>query len=864
MTLGKQRSASDRSVPMQAFSFVPPNLGPAEGQKIMRACNGCRKRKIKCDAATTNTWPCSACTRLKLVCIPPTIGHDGDFSSHGQISEPSQQPPPMSVLHSADLNPSSQNISHQSLLIDRAHTQNMGSGRAYNDESRLYQAQPYIEHVQNPQDLYQHLAPSHLLPLQHNDTFQHNTDLYTASPPNTLLTTIDAPSYPKSEQSNAEDLSDALGDLKIDESGVAAYIRQPRKGERDPEVPTAEEGDAKLPPCISTSGATIRIPPELMPSDDEAMEYFDIYFTHIHFYVPVVHRGHLYQQWQSDKTSISPLLLEAIFACAGRMSDDPAQGAQWLALGNRHEAAFMEAPRLSTIQALLLLLKAREGSPKKGYFYRSWQTVKTMVSMAKDLDLHEHHSYHAEGLPCGLDTVECLVQTRVWQTLLVVETMIGGPQGRSDFGVDPDAVEYSTTLDIPNLDAFEIERSRLFAYFIRNVRSIRLITDSYHKLKKQPDWGANPRFIENNTLIPDWLASLPADLQVTYPQDGSPPWLPSHLVGNMHSHFHLSIIILHRPQLLASKSFAAGGKWRTHMVLCYNSAKKLCRLQEAIVRSFGLNGLFYMQRGISFTVYGILTCTMLHLIAITSPDPELNSDARIYFTRHMRLLEQCAAAWPVPDLQESINQLRLAFSADINKPFELKRSFPYGSPSDQYHPSPPMNSHCMSTSFAASCPEQNQLTYGTHALTPPISAEVNDKPDPILQELMHGHDQNQSLLNIPLADNSSWDPTRIINQWDLAFSGGGSNASSANSPPPSVTNPSHNDQSIPAQYHIQFSQTAKMPSIPAPQPMVPPTYSNIQPVISARDWQRSVASVYDPHGLKRRWDHQLPLDHNRG
>lgn len=170
-------------------------------------------------------------------------------------------------------------------------------------------------------------------------------------------------------------------------------------------------------------------------------------------------------------------------------------------------------------------------------------------------------------------------------------------------------------MDIPNLDAFEIERSRLFAYFIRNVRSIRLITDSYHKLKKQPDWGANPRFIENNTLIPDWLASLPADLQVTYPQDGSPPWLPSHLVGNMHSHFHLSIIILHRPQLLASKSFAAGGKWRTHMVLCYNSAKKLCRLQEAIVRSFGLNGLFYMQRGISFTVYGILTCTMLHLVS---------------------------------------------------------------------------------------------------------------------------------------------------------------------------------------------------------------------------------------------------------
>lgn len=52
-----------------------------------------------------------------------------------------------------------------------------------------------------------------------------------------------------------------------------------------------------------------------------------------------------------------------------------------------------------------------------------------MVSMAKDLELDEHYASHAEDKLCGLDPVECLVQTRVWQTLLVVEIMIGGPQG---------------------------------------------------------------------------------------------------------------------------------------------------------------------------------------------------------------------------------------------------------------------------------------------------------------------------------------------------------------------------------------------------------------------------------------------------
>src|SRR6195952_1688676 len=50
----------------------------------MRACEGCRRRKIKCDAATTNTWPCSACIRLKLHCVPPTVNYDQEFTRNSQ------------------------------------------------------------------------------------------------------------------------------------------------------------------------------------------------------------------------------------------------------------------------------------------------------------------------------------------------------------------------------------------------------------------------------------------------------------------------------------------------------------------------------------------------------------------------------------------------------------------------------------------------------------------------------------------------------------------------------------------------------------------------------------------------------------
>jgi hypothetical protein len=114
----------------------------------------------------------------------------------------------------------------------------------------------------------------------------------------------------------------------------APYIRRQRKDRVEPDAPVQDEVEERLPPLSTGAGATIRIPPELMPDDEDVMNYFKIYFDEIHPYVPVIPRAHLYYQWQNDRRSISPLLLEALFACAGRLSDEPSEGAQWLAMAN--------------------------------------------------------------------------------------------------------------------------------------------------------------------------------------------------------------------------------------------------------------------------------------------------------------------------------------------------------------------------------------------------------------------------------------------------------------------------------------------------------------------------------------------------
>lgn len=89
----------------------------------------------------------------------------------------------------------------------------------------------------------------------------------------------------------------------------------------------------------------------------------------------------------------------------------------------------MDIPRLSTLQALLMILKAREAAPKRGYYYRSWMTVVQCVQMAKDLGLDEHYEDHQAGRHCDSSPAECQLRTRIWQTIFVCEIMVGTPQG---------------------------------------------------------------------------------------------------------------------------------------------------------------------------------------------------------------------------------------------------------------------------------------------------------------------------------------------------------------------------------------------------------------------------------------------------
>jgi hypothetical protein len=92
-----------------------------------------------------------------------------------------------------------------------------------------------------------------------------------------------------------------------------------------------EEYEMNLPNTASPDGK-IRIPTEMMPSENQALQYFDYFFSNIHPFVPVLNRQFFYNQWATDRESISPLLLESIFACTTSMLESHPEGNRWLAL----------------------------------------------------------------------------------------------------------------------------------------------------------------------------------------------------------------------------------------------------------------------------------------------------------------------------------------------------------------------------------------------------------------------------------------------------------------------------------------------------------------------------------------------------
>lgn len=231
-------------------------------------------------------------------------------------------------------------------------------------------------------------------------------------------------------------------------------------------------------------------------------------------------------------------------------------------------------------------------------------------------------------------------------------------------------------------------------------------------------------------------------------------------------------------------------------------------------------------------------------------------------------------AWPMEEMKAQIEALREAFSADKDKPFELKASFPFGTPSDTYAASPPPDSQYYQTQIPEeerSHPPANAPYSSLQVMTPPVSrgsgfetsqlqpnngGMVAAAYDPATSTNNYGQAYPQPALTG--LEEINWNPAPILAQWDEAFA----IPPAALAPTPlTASTPSSVPLSMlqqqphqmlpispprPSPYQAQFPPPGQQPSIPMPSA----TYSTS--FVSPKQWQQSVANVMDPYGHKRR------------
>lgn len=185
----------------------------------MRACEGCRRRKIKCDAATTNAWPCGACVRLKQNCVPPTFSYDQNQVVNSNMSGFER------VLDFENSSGDDEYTQHQSATqafeLDSSIGHQQSRSGPYRDGLGVFQTPPYSERDLSHQDLSYDCITR--VPVHVEGPFRDQAS-FDGSLGSTL--TASESSSVWNEQYSAAGLSSMLGELKIDESGVGMFSQQ--------------------------------------------------------------------------------------------------------------------------------------------------------------------------------------------------------------------------------------------------------------------------------------------------------------------------------------------------------------------------------------------------------------------------------------------------------------------------------------------------------------------------------------------------------------------------------------------------------------------------------------------------------------
>ncbi|KAI8145110.1 fungal-specific transcription factor domain-containing protein [Fennellomyces sp. T-0311] len=612
--------------------------------KSMRACDECRKRKVKCDGVQ----PCSKCRKSEIPCVfaklPPKRGPPKQYIELLEAR--------LHLIEKAlrTIDGPARRILDDALALD--------SVKALNSPSSQEDAMEASVKEEDEGPSVSSAAPCSPTPqsIDEADRFSIN-EIGQAMYVNDIKARIDR--IPSIHNSDANPMS--FGKQSPHKYSADNTADSPQKMDTD----AASEASSSVPTALPHD-----VPQSLIKT----------YFAQVHKYVPMIHNPYFYKQLANKTDPPSPLLLYAMCAVASRWTGDytGASSGQIAPGFLYYQRAFAkideysDAPRVSTIQALVLLTKYQEYYRRLGFFHRPGLYLGMAVRMCNDLGLPKLDP--APGP--DEDPQEYEEKKRTFWMVFIYDLMMSIEQGREPYFANIECTtEYplATSEEGPYLEEV-VTNNNVVIQLARILSDIllmsRRVTTRQHA---QGDQRSQVQIIEEqgklfllNTHLENFVHELPASLtyaptqnQASYPVDKQP--INNVFVGFLHMTFHCSMILLHRHYVLHPlPPCDIEMEPYPHQQLCASSASNITQIAETILESQAMDAFSYPTRGIQHTIHCVTMAATVHREEMASHDKAIADNAKQQYLKSLNILNRLAAESPAMEFHSHIKEAELA------------------------------------------------------------------------------------------------------------------------------------------------------------------------------------------------------------
>ncbi|KAG9070960.1 hypothetical protein KI688_008503 [Linnemannia hyalina] len=732
------RPSSPSPAPNKDKSTASKKDAPPKRIRISIACVSCRHKKIKCDGQV----PCSHCVKSAGKCVYPVATKP---VNHQYVETLENR------LKSVEL--------HLKELLTKGTREASSDNNPEHQQQQIYittDSQTSSTHGSRPASHYIPLAAKSSLPISRRPTGRSSSSLLELTPRLTddANSSTQSGSLTKSgdrtdsggadinvaETCSMEVLEILLGSLKVERDGTAKFLPGLMQ-QQEESYAQARTYSKPGPPGLSPmtdipilDWESTELPkpytlPTSLLSPKAINALIDLYFKSVHTFLPILHKPSFLTLCQEGEFRVPPFLLMAMCAVASCHANEVEleEIAKVDSFKSHHVLfdyarslmdTYLDVPRLSTLQGLLLLTYYQVKVKRTGQYFRVRSYLGLAVHMALDMGLARDFYVHVEesesssvfdnvlghsnsvsttissstlaqrlgpnndALKSKVDKARWTVTQQerhlTWLGCYFLDGIISSLAGQ-EYCVAHGQLETRKLIRAANGTADTAQAATLIFWFVHLdlVKQRRRISEMYRALSLSPHRSHDAAIISSiaestemrsiEHALDTWLTTLPVHLiyperKPTACQNGVfvESSLPSYYTLYLHRFYYSHELLLYRPLITLAAHQGDLSDFKSPLSKCARAAAMLTEIGEIIFQNYR-----WPWPGCGLFGYHMIQAIEIHILLMVNYG---KTDTQELFYKTMGLLKGFVSLAKLPELEKAVLSMEQMVTGYIMNP----------------------------------------------------------------------------------------------------------------------------------------------------------------------------------------------------